>query len=299
MRVLVSSIGTAMAAAGVGTTVAVVKTVTGTLDQTVRVLTLSDTVYQNEIIETAANSASEMVFLDSTKLTVGPNSRLTLDRFVYDPDKETGSFILTASEGVFRFFSGKLASESYTISTPTATIGIRGTVLTGALAANGTTVIILGAASQVTLVSTTGQVVSLEAQGLSTTISPDGSMTAPGPPPDWAVDLVREMDELLSAPPLQPNPRPSSPPDPPTQLGLRGLKQAEASSDPAEPAVEGSTGETSGLNQALSSRGDLNAFGESSHPDNTGSGGGNGKGNGKGGGNGGGTGGGTSQGGGP
>ena len=174
MLVLVSSVGTAMVAARVGTTVVVVKTVTGTLDQAVRSLALSDTVHRNEIIETAASSASEIVFLDSTKLTVGPKSRLTLDRFVYDPDKETGSFILTASEGVFRFVSGRLASESYTIRTKTATIGIRGTVLTGAMAADGTTVISLGTASQATLTSVTGQVVSLEKAGLSTTISPAG-----------------------------------------------------------------------------------------------------------------------------
>ncbi len=284
MLVLVSGIGTAMAASRVGTTVVVVNTVTGTLDQTVRVLALSNTVYRNEIIETAANSASEIVFLDSTKLTLGPNSRLTLDRFVYDPDKEAGVFILTASEGVFRFFSGKLASASYTINTPTATIGIRGTVLTGAMAANGTTVIILGRASQATLTSVTGQVVSLEVPGLSTTISPDGSMTAPGSPPDWAVVLVREMDRLLAVRPPRSNETPSSPPEPPelAELGLRGLEQAKLSSDPAEPAVDASTDETRGLSQAFSTQGDVSAFGQASHPDSTGSGGGNGNGGGNG-----------------
>ncbi len=62
MLVLVSSVGTAMVAARVGTTVVVVKTVTGTLDQAVRSLALSDTVHRNEIIETAASRAPRRSF---------------------------------------------------------------------------------------------------------------------------------------------------------------------------------------------------------------------------------------------
>ena len=102
--------------------------VTGTLEADLRHIQLLDDIYHNEIIETGDESATEFVFLDETKLALGPNSRLVLDRFVYDPEPDKASFVMTATAGVFRFVSGKLPKKSYEIHTATATIGIRGTV---------------------------------------------------------------------------------------------------------------------------------------------------------------------------
>lgn len=114
----------------VGNTQVVVRTVLGTLDAEGRKLALADDVYHNEIIETESSSATEIVFLDQTKLALGPNSSLTLDRVVYDPDPAKSAFVATATKGVFRFVTGNLPKKSYTIHTPAATIGIRGTVFT-------------------------------------------------------------------------------------------------------------------------------------------------------------------------
>ena len=52
-----------------------------------------------------------------------------LDRFVFDPDPSRASFVMTATQGIFRFASGKLPKNAYRLHTPAATIGIRGTVL--------------------------------------------------------------------------------------------------------------------------------------------------------------------------
>ena len=114
----------------IGNARTVVKTVTGTLDSDLRQIQLLDDIYHNETIETGDESATEFVFLDETKLALGPNSSLVLDRFVFDPATDTGSFVMTATAGVFRFVSGKLPKKAYEIHTPTATIGIRGTVFT-------------------------------------------------------------------------------------------------------------------------------------------------------------------------
>jgi hypothetical protein len=94
---------------------------------------MADDVYHNELIETQEASATEIVFLDDTKLALGPNSSLTIDRFVYDPDPALAAFVATATEGVLRFVSGNLPKISYAIHTPTATIGVRGTALTVAV----------------------------------------------------------------------------------------------------------------------------------------------------------------------
>ena len=71
----------------------------------------------------------EAAFLDETTLTLGPDSSVVLDRFVFDPDPSRASFVMTATQGIFRFASGKLPKNAYRLHTPAATIGIRGTVL--------------------------------------------------------------------------------------------------------------------------------------------------------------------------
>jgi FecR-like protein len=117
------------AALEIGKTVVVVKTVTGQVEQSVRRLVINDGVSQNEIIATEPDAASEIVFVDGTKISVGPRARITLDKFVYDPNPTKGTFFLTASEGVFRFITGNMAHQSYQIKTPNGTIGVRGTEL--------------------------------------------------------------------------------------------------------------------------------------------------------------------------
>jgi hypothetical protein len=113
----------------VGNAKVVVKTVTGLFEGDLRQLKLQDDVYHNEIIETEAESATQITFVDETTLTLGPSSKVVLDKFVYDPDPSKASFAMTATQGVFRFASGKLPKKAYKINTPAATIGIRGTVI--------------------------------------------------------------------------------------------------------------------------------------------------------------------------
>ena len=113
----------------VGNTRVIVRTVIGTFEGDLRVLELEDDVYHNELIETEEESATKLVFLDDTALTLGPDSTVVLDSFVYDPDPSQAAFVMTATKGIFRFASGRLPKNAYRLHTPAATIGIRGTVL--------------------------------------------------------------------------------------------------------------------------------------------------------------------------
>jgi hypothetical protein len=121
------SAGSADAAVPIGSTKVVVRTVTGTLGESVRTLVVQDRVSQDEIIATKADSASQIVFEDSTTLTLGPNAQVTLDKFVYDPNPSKGQFFLTVSQGIMRFITGTLDHSAYSIKTPNGTIGVRGT----------------------------------------------------------------------------------------------------------------------------------------------------------------------------
>src|SRR6478672_11429699 len=92
-----------------------------------RVLRIGIDVQANEVVTTKANDRAHLVFLDGTSITVGPNARLSLDKFVYDPDTKKGELALTATKGVFRVVGGKISkTNAITVTTPSSTIGIRG-----------------------------------------------------------------------------------------------------------------------------------------------------------------------------
>jgi hypothetical protein len=120
----------ARAATGAGQAVIVVSTVQGILGQQTRELVVKDNVYSQELIETGPDSATRMVFRDGTELSMGPSSRVTLDRYIYDPENgESGQLVMNVIGGVFEFASGGIPHEGYDIRTPFATIAVRGTRL--------------------------------------------------------------------------------------------------------------------------------------------------------------------------
>jgi len=106
-------------------------------------LVAGDSVFRNEIVSTGADSAAKLVFLDSTNLGVGPVSTVKLDQFVYVGESNGQKMTVNLAKGVFRFTTGALDKKAYEITTPTAAIGVRGTVLD---------VDVRGAQSRVTLV---------------------------------------------------------------------------------------------------------------------------------------------------
>jgi hypothetical protein len=96
-----------------------------------RALSAGSEVFSNEVVRTGDDSVAQLLFLDSTSLSVGARSEVKLDRFVYNPERKTGNVVLEASRGAFRFVSGSQAPTNYTIKTPLATIGVRGTIVDG------------------------------------------------------------------------------------------------------------------------------------------------------------------------
>lgn len=92
-------------------------------------ITAGDAVFLNEIVRTGEDSAARLLFLDQTSLAVGPVARVVLDRFVYDPSPNAQAMSVNLAKGAFRFTTGVLDKKAYSIGTPTASIGVRGTVL--------------------------------------------------------------------------------------------------------------------------------------------------------------------------
>jgi hypothetical protein len=87
-------------------------------------------VFQRDVLETGGNGAIGVTLKDNTRLSLGPNSRLTLKEFAFNPRQEEYSFIMEMAKGTLVYLSGimaKLSPESVSVKTPVATVGIRGT----------------------------------------------------------------------------------------------------------------------------------------------------------------------------
>jgi FecR protein len=128
MGALIALATSAHAQQDIGATAAAHKEVSRELSGASAQLNTGDPVFRDEVVRTGTESTAKLVFLDSTNLAVGPISRVVLDRFIYDP-KSAESLGVKLAKGVFRFTTGALHKDAYSITTPTAGIGVRGTVL--------------------------------------------------------------------------------------------------------------------------------------------------------------------------
>ncbi|OGP91352.1 MAG: hypothetical protein A2156_02090 [Deltaproteobacteria bacterium RBG_16_48_10] len=87
-------------------------------------------IYQNDTLRTGRDGSIGVVFNDDTLLSLGPESILVIDEFVFAPRQGKFSIAIRMLKGTVAYFSGlisKLAPESAHIETPTSSIGIRGT----------------------------------------------------------------------------------------------------------------------------------------------------------------------------
>ena len=102
-------------------------------------------VFSYDTVKTG-NGKVGIEFIDATRVDVTQHSKLIIDEFVYDPNSKTGKLSLKASLGTVRYASGQIAKNSATnvkITTPTATIGVRGTDFTMTIDEVGSSTIIL------------------------------------------------------------------------------------------------------------------------------------------------------------
>jgi hypothetical protein len=95
------------------------------------------TVRQADAIVTGADSRLLIRLRDQSVLTVGANAALTVDRFVIDTEADPAGVMVSMVRGAFRFVSGSRGTERERVAfrTPTATIGIRGTIIEAAVGA--------------------------------------------------------------------------------------------------------------------------------------------------------------------
>jgi hypothetical protein len=102
-------------------------------------------VEMNDAIKTQQGKVG-ITFEDDTRVQVNENSKLVIDDFVYDPKSKAGKLGAKIALGTVRYASGQIAKNSpqnVAVSTPTATISVRGTDFTASVDELGQSTIIL------------------------------------------------------------------------------------------------------------------------------------------------------------
>ena len=150
---------------------AVVRNTVSQLEPQVARIAKGDEVVRNEVVRTAADSDARIVFRDDTNLSLGPGSTLKLDRTVFD-DPKAGDIAIKLVSGAFRFITGHSNKEAYVISTPIATLGVRGTALDILVERRRNKVVLVAGAVNVCV---PGKCVDLIHEGDSVTITGSGN----------------------------------------------------------------------------------------------------------------------------
>ena len=91
---------------------------------------VGDHLFTADTLLTQAQSYAGIIFTDGTTFTVGPDTEFKLDRYQFNPGRDEYDFSIYMKKGSGIYNSGrigKLAPEAVNVSTPRASVGIRGT----------------------------------------------------------------------------------------------------------------------------------------------------------------------------
>lgn len=98
-----------------------------------RTLAQGNPVYAEDDLATGPEDKGRVTFADGSSLDIGPDSRVLLADFVYDPaNLDASKQAIRMAKGMFRYVSGKVVQNDparLRLESPLAVIGIRGTTL--------------------------------------------------------------------------------------------------------------------------------------------------------------------------
>jgi hypothetical protein len=91
-------------------------------------LKLQDDILLNDILQTSANSTLGVTFNDATTFNLTANAKITVDSFIYEDGGKQNNALFDISKGTVAFVAAAVAKTGdMMITTPTASLGIRGT----------------------------------------------------------------------------------------------------------------------------------------------------------------------------
>ena len=91
---------------------------------------VGDPLFEKDTIDTGADGAIGITFIDNTVMSAGPNSAVALEQYRFDSNNYNGSMLTDMRKGTLDMVSGDIAKSSpgaMKVKTPAAILGVRGT----------------------------------------------------------------------------------------------------------------------------------------------------------------------------
>jgi hypothetical protein len=91
---------------------------------------LGDAIKEKDVFETGADGSLGVTFTDNTSFSIGPNSKVAIDTYFFDPKNLKGGMNAQIKKGTMMVRTGELTRQqpgSVKIKTPRTVLGVRGT----------------------------------------------------------------------------------------------------------------------------------------------------------------------------
>jgi len=134
--------------------VGVVGAVSGTVKTAIRELKAGDKIYLNETIYAGIDSGTQILLLDQSTFTIGSDSEVVMDTFIYDPATNDGKIVANVKKGSLKIISGLISKknpDSLTVKVPEGTLGSRGTEFQTMVSKKKTDTLLIGPGKNNTL----------------------------------------------------------------------------------------------------------------------------------------------------
>jgi hypothetical protein len=165
-----------------------------------------DDIFLGDTISSGDDAGMQVLLMDETVFTIGAQSAITIDEFVYDPETGGGKVAAPVVRGAFRFVTGRIAKrqpQAMAVKLPIGSIGVRGTIVAGRVDGTSSLVVLLGPGANTDtderlgriLVSNAGETVEISRTGFATMI--EGPNAAPVEPFQLPLADLRALTQSL------------------------------------------------------------------------------------------------------
>jgi hypothetical protein len=163
-----------------------------------RRLVVGQPIIFDEHVTTDRVGQTQILFVDESSMSIGPNSDLVIDRFVYNPATGAGGMTANLVRGVFRYIGGKLSKQPNAVSltTPAATIGIRGAVLLIDVTREGRVEVVFEYGKGITVTGRNGVAQTIIRPGYEVVVAGPGASPSPPFPalPGLTASILSALD---------------------------------------------------------------------------------------------------------
>jgi len=134
--------------------IGIVGAISGIVKTETRELKTGDKIYLNETILAGADSGTQILLLDQSTFTIGSDSEVVMDTFIYDPETNDGKIVANVKQGSLKVISGLISKknpDSLTVKVPEGTLGSRGTEFQTMVSKKQTSTLLIGPGKNNTL----------------------------------------------------------------------------------------------------------------------------------------------------